>query len=97
MRLGKHQLCLLASMASPFNLLIVGDRISQSLVDRKFLAPHSHGAHKDGAFLASPRQGLEHSQTPTSAVIWNSFTIPSFAETGFASTSTQRRPSSRQR
>lgn len=40
MKLGKHQLCLLATMASPFSLLIVADKVSRSLVKHGVLAPH---------------------------------------------------------
>ena len=53
MQLGKHQLCLLASMASPFSLLIVGDKISRSLEKRGLLAPHSLKTN-DGFFGVTP-------------------------------------------
>ena len=52
MKLGKHQLCLLATMASPFSLLIVGDRISRSLEKRGLLAPHF--AKSDGFHGVTP-------------------------------------------
>lgn len=52
MKLGKHQLCLLATMASPFSLLIVGDKISRSLVKRGLLAPHF--AKSDGFHGVTP-------------------------------------------
>lgn len=41
MRLGKHQLCLLATMASPFSLLVVKDKIAASLAEKGLIAPHS--------------------------------------------------------
>lgn len=43
MRLGKHQLCLLATTASPFNALIVKDGVAASLAKRALLAPHFAG------------------------------------------------------
>lgn len=39
MRLGKHQLCLLATMASPFIALILKDRVAASLAKLGLLAP----------------------------------------------------------
>ena len=54
--LGKHQLCLLATMASPFSLLIVGDRVSKSLVNRGLLEPHF--ARDDDAFHGISPAGL---------------------------------------
>jgi len=54
--LGKHQLCLLATMASPFSLLVVGDRISRSLVRRGLLGQHF--AKKDDAFIGITPAGL---------------------------------------
>lgn len=56
MRLGKHQLCLLATMGSPFNLLIVADKVSRSLERRGLLAPHS--LKKDGALFGITPTGL---------------------------------------
>ena len=51
MRLGKHQLCLLATMASPFSLLIVPDKVALSLHKRGLLASRSQrfasGEEKD--------------------------------------------------
>lgn len=39
MRLGKKQLRLLAPMGNPFFLLVVGDKLSDSLVKRGLLKP----------------------------------------------------------
>lgn len=57
MKLGKHQLCLLATMASPFSALIVGDRVSEGLVRRGLLAPHFSGKKKgkDSFFGVTPK------------------------------------------
>lgn len=54
-RLGKHQLCLLASLASPFLKVIVGDRLSRSLVRRGLMAPHwSDPKRADGLHGITP-------------------------------------------
>lgn len=55
--LGKHQLCLLATMASPFSLLVVDDALGTSLVKRGYLAPHFHPTKTCG-FLAITPTGL---------------------------------------
>jgi hypothetical protein len=52
-RLGRHQLCLLATMGSPFSLLVIRDKVSQSIESRGLLAP----SRKDGLFGITP-QGL---------------------------------------
>lgn len=57
MALGKNQLCLLATMASPFSLLVVDDALGKSLVKRGYLAPHFH-PKKTGGFLAITPTGL---------------------------------------
>ena len=59
MTLGKHQLCLLASMASPFNLLIVKDKIAMSLVRRGLLEPRDFPKRDDDdAFFGITPAGL---------------------------------------
>ena len=55
--LGKHQLCLLATMGSPFSLLVVDDPLATSLVKRSYLRPHFHPT-KTGGFLAITPTGL---------------------------------------
>lgn len=60
MRLGKQRLCLLATMASPFTLLIVLDKLSRSLLDRGLIEPRKHPLKPDdpddkgGLFSVSP-------------------------------------------
>ena len=56
-RLGKHQLCLLATMGSPFSLLVVGDRLSASLVARGDMEPRHRKGLADG-FLGITPTGL---------------------------------------
>ena len=58
MRLGKHQLCLLASMASPFSVLVVGDRVSRSLVKRGLMASHFAEKAKAEGFHGITPAGL---------------------------------------
>ena len=54
MNLGKRQLDLLATVASPFFLLIVNDTVSRSLEKRGLVAPH-FAKSKDGFFGVTPR------------------------------------------
>ena len=56
--LGKHQLCLLASMASPFSLVVVGDGISRSLVKRGLLGVHWNPRKDRDGFLGITPAGL---------------------------------------
>lgn len=58
MRLGKHQLCLLATMASPFNVLIVGDKVSRSLIKRGLFASHFAEKAKAEGFHGITPAGL---------------------------------------
>ena len=58
-RLGTHQLCLLATLASPFSALIVTDRVAASLVKRRLLSPHfaaskGVGSGRDSFFGITP-------------------------------------------
>lgn len=54
-RLGKHQLCLLATMASPFNILIVPDPIAKALIKRGYLEERPHPRKKgEGCYATSP-------------------------------------------
>lgn len=55
-KLGKNQLCLLATMASPFSLLIVGDKLSATLVSKGLLEPRHHSGK--GGFLGITPRGL---------------------------------------
>lgn len=60
-RLGKHQLCLLATIASPFSMLVVSDKLSRSLVNRGFLEPRRPPRKKDkddGGFFGITPAGL---------------------------------------
>lgn len=60
-RLGKHQLCLLATLASPFMLLVVSDKLSRSLVQRGLLEPRRppiKGDKDDGGFFGITPAGL---------------------------------------
>ena len=53
--LGKHQLCLLATMASPFNILIVPDPIAKGLIKRGLLEERPHPRKKgEGCFATTP-------------------------------------------
>jgi hypothetical protein len=52
MRLGKHQLKLLAGLGSPFTLLVVGDALSASLVKRGLL--EATGRSGDSFFRITP-------------------------------------------
>lgn len=64
-RLGKHQLSLLATMASPFSLLVVGDKVAGSLEKRglletrapKHVSDEVKGKHPKG-FLSITPAGL---------------------------------------
>ncbi len=75
MRLGKHQLCLLASMASPFSALVVGDKVSRSLVDKGLLAPHF--SDKD-AWHGITAKGLRELADQFEAGNLNQFLAPDF-------------------
>lgn len=57
MALGKHQLCLLATMASPFSLLVVGDKLSASLASKGLLEPRGRKDLSEG-FLGITPTGL---------------------------------------
>lgn len=50
MKLGRHQLCLLATMGSPFSLLVIRDKVSRSIESRGLLAPRLN----DGLFGITP-------------------------------------------
>ena len=57
MRVGKHQLCLLATMASPFSRLSVADPVVRSLVRHRLVAPHS--LKDDGGMSGVTPAGLQ--------------------------------------
>jgi hypothetical protein len=52
-RLGHRELCLLATMASPFSLLVVGDRIAERLAGKGYLATRSPKSG-DGLLAVTP-------------------------------------------
>lgn len=64
MRLGKHQLNLLATMASPFSALIVKDRVAVSLAKRGLLAPHFAGKKGVGSGPAATNRDSFFGITP---------------------------------
>ena len=60
-QLGKHQLALLATMGSPFMLLVVSDKLSRSLVHRGLLEPRRpprRSDKDDGGFFGITPAGL---------------------------------------
>jgi DNA-binding PadR family transcriptional regulator len=58
MRLGKNQLCLLATVASPFNLVIVSDPVVRGLSEKGLIAPHTLKQNGDGSFYGITPAGL---------------------------------------
>jgi hypothetical protein len=49
-RLGRNQLCLLATIGSPFSLLILRDKVSRSVEERGLVEPRKN----DGLFGITP-------------------------------------------
>lgn len=74
---GRHQLCLLASMGSPFSLLVVGDRLAASLVARGLLEPRNRKGLADG-FLGVTPKGLRDLADALEAGQLEQFFAPEF-------------------
>ena len=79
MKLGKHQLSLLATMASPFSSLIVTDRVAESLVKREFLSPHFASQRMgEGSFFGITPMGLRALADAYEAGLLEQFLDPKF-------------------
>ena len=56
--LGKQALCLLATMGSPFSIVIVPDKVARQLIARGLLAHRPHPTKKTDGFYAITAAGL---------------------------------------